>query len=452
MVVSIFGKIGGGKTYYTVWKEIIDELVNGYRVIVTNVALDLPELAHYLASHHPNIDPIDLHDRVRILSIDEMGEFFAHREHGVDLEIPTNEEWRKGKNVNYDECKRPVKFVLDEVHVKFDSRGWQSQGPHVTFYISQHRKLDDECVFVSQFPELVDKRLKSFSQEYLYSENHGLTRMFTYFRAPKYFTVSSYLRERTGHNDVSQWVTRFTLNLAVAKCYDTSAGVGIKGRKKPETKRMKGISVFWIFPIIALAIYLGNEAMDRTAKKLSGESELQKKPNQQKPVGQPAGSSVLPTNAQPNSSQPRLLPAWQPISEAVEPSSPLTVTGYVVQGRRIRVSLSDGRTLDETQGILSEVSSTSVVLRDGTVLWVRPKKREQPHVGDAVEGAGGLPVGQPRSGPSSKGDTVSIFRQPEPLTPSKPPEAGATIGQQPPDGGGAGVFPPQGYVLRGTQL
>jgi len=191
MITNIYGKIGGGKTYYAVKEEIIPELVEGYRVIVTNIALDLGALAAYLASKYPDREPIDLHDRIRILTIDEMGEFFAHREHGCDLEIPSLEEWRAGVNVNYDGCKRPVKYVLDEVHVKFDSRGWQSQGPHVTFYNSQHRKLDDEIVFISQFPELVDKRLKAFGQEHVYTENHAMERLFTVFRAPSYFTVSS---------------------------------------------------------------------------------------------------------------------------------------------------------------------------------------------------------------------------------------------------------------------
>ncbi len=73
-----------------------------------------------------------------------MGEFFRHRHHGCVLDVPSLDEWRKGANVCYDfdptkgpekdakgnyvHLLPPVKYVLDEVHVKFDSRGCSHRG------------------------------------------------------------------------------------------------------------------------------------------------------------------------------------------------------------------------------------------------------------------------------------------------------------------------------------
>jgi len=387
MITNIYGKIGGGKTYYSVKEEIIEELAHGHRVVVTNVALDLGNLAFLLAERFPEGDPIDLHDRVRILTIDEMGEFFAHREHGCDLEIPSQDDWRKGKNVNYDNCKRAVKYVLDEVHVKFDSRGWQSQGPHVTFYNSQHRKLDDEIVFISQFPELVDKRLKGFAQEHVYCENHGMERLFTIFRAPAFFTASSYLKERTGHNDVAQWRNRFTLDLKVAQCYDTSAGVGIKGRKKPEQHKKKGISVAWgIAAVILLSVgivwlsdWLPAKLTGQDKKKVATATTVAAPPP---PAKEESAPTLMPGEFEP---PPATLPA---IRELRTPPEALYVTGVVTAGARFTVQLSDGRTLREGMDMVESWDGSRIVLKGGETLWVLPRARDKVPVPDKPVASG----------------------------------------------------------------
>jgi len=393
MITSIFGKIGGGKTYYTVKEEFLQELIHGTRVIVTNIALDLGAIAAYIQKNHPGIDPIDINDRVRIIDVDQMGQFFAHRHHGCDLDVPSLDDWRKGKNVCYDfdpvmgpekDAKgnylhplRAVKYILDEVHVKFDSRGWQSQGPHVTFYNSQHRKLNDEIVFISQFPELVDKRLKMFSQEYVYAENHGLERLFTVFRAPAYFTVCSYLKERTGHNDVAQWKSRFTLDLAIACLYDTSAGVGIKGRKAPETRKKKGVSIFWGIGAICCAVGVLVWFLDYLPKKLAGATNVKPPASatgQTSAITTPSneGRTTLPMREE--SPPPKALP---PIAGDSPPKVPLYVTGISTDGVESRVQLSDGRMIKGSSGIIEKVNTSFVKFSSGEVLWVLPRARPQ---------------------------------------------------------------------------
>lgn len=430
MINSIFGKIGGGKTLYTVAYEIIPELVEGYRTIVTNVALDLPALAQYLADTYPKLEPIDLHRRVRILTIEEMGEFFAHRENGVDLDIPSEEASKKGANVCYDFDPRfgperdgkgnyihllgPVKYVLDEVHVRFDARGWQRQGPHVTFYNSQHRKLDDEIVFVSQFPELVDKRLKAFSQEYIYAENNALVTFWSIFRAPSYFTVKSYLRERTGVNDVAQWTKRFSINLKIAACYDTSAGVGIKGRKRPESRKKKGINLLWAIPAVALAGWGVNTAYNWGTAKLSS-------------VTGPAAPVKSDATKQGSVTQAGLLQqkpiAAPPIADGgIPPQFPLTVSGTMSRSGRQIIVLSDGRVIGSETGLIKLVNANFVQMQDGTVLWVRSSRFGAMQVGRPVDEPEGRAAGtSAQADSSSKGGAVLDVSQLQPLPHKKPP-------------------------------
>lgn len=402
MIRDVYGKIGGGKTYYSVAFEILEELVYGERIVVTNVALDLPEIAALIAKRYPQVPPVDLHSRVRILSIDEMAEFFRYRHHGCTLDVPTLEEWRKGANVCYDfdPLKGPEKdsrgnyvhllpsvfYVIDEAHVKFDARGWMTQGPHVTFYNSQHRKLNDEVLFITQFPELVDKRLKGFAQEHIYIENLGLQRVFSYFRPPAYFVAKSYLRERTSTlQDVPQWTKRFRFDPEIGKCYDTSAGVGIKGRKKPETRKKKGVSLGWAALGLCLAGWALIAALDWLPRKVVGKVHDvgTSAAKEVSPAAKPAVTvdlappqrpaqtfAPVPVTATP---PPAILP---PLQGTLEPSTPLYVRGMVWNRGRYLFNLSDGRVLDERTGLVAEHTSSFVRLVDGSILWVLQRPRE----------------------------------------------------------------------------
>ncbi len=177
----------------------------------------------------------------------------------------------------------------------------QSQGPHVTFYNSQHRKLNDEIVFISQFPDLVDKRLKGFAQEHVYLENLGIQRVFTVFRPPAYFVAKSYLKERTNSvQDVAQWTTRFRLDLDIARCYDTSAGVGIKGRKQPETRKRKGISIGWAGAGLAVAGFGALQLLDWLPRKVVGSiADISGTVNESGPIAAASGAPVQPPVSEP---------------------------------------------------------------------------------------------------------------------------------------------------------
>src|SRR5690606_31834193 len=119
-----------------------------------------------------------------LLSVEESRRFWLHRIDArglhVDLDDVTRDDEKRGRNVDYEVITGPnrdalaagrprvypgIDYVIDECHVFFDARAWAESGLSLTYYNSQHRKLDDNVTFVTQFLELIDKRVKSFSQE-----------------------------------------------------------------------------------------------------------------------------------------------------------------------------------------------------------------------------------------------------------------------------------------------
>jgi hypothetical protein len=180
----ISGKPGGGKTLYSV-RLILDELVHGSRVIVTNVPLKLGELNKYIQERYPKayeryfefkigdssvaVADVGKHISERIILIDEddLGKFFTYRGNGVRLKSVSNDEWRLGARPDFSVVKDPgVFYVLDEIHIAFNSRAWALTGNEVLYYLSQHRKLGDDVVCITQSVNNVDKQFRSVAQDY----------------------------------------------------------------------------------------------------------------------------------------------------------------------------------------------------------------------------------------------------------------------------------------------
>ena len=281
----ISGKPGGGKTLYSV-KLIIDELVHGHRLIVTNVPLKLDRINEYLQTRHEKAygalklavsvqagelgSPVSAHERQciaeelghisnRILLIgdDDMARFFTFRGNGVRLESVSNEDWRKGVRPDFSNVRDPgIFYVLDEIHIAFNSRAWALTGNEVLYYLSQHRKLGDDVVCITQSVGNVDKQFRSVAQDYTYIRNLSKQRA-GLFKLPYAFLRSTYAQPATD-NAKAMETGMFRLDVTgLASCYDTAQGVGIHGRAGADTThKRKGIHWLWAVVVIPLVIYL----------------------------------------------------------------------------------------------------------------------------------------------------------------------------------------------------
>lgn len=390
MIFTIVGKPGGGKSFYSL-RHIVNVLVNTENSVCTNLSVNIAELHAYLSAKYPD-KGIDTPRRIRLLDVEQSRRFWLHRidSNGmhVDLEGVTREDEKKGRNVDYERITGPnrdclkagqarvypgIDYVIDECHVFFDARAWADTGLSLTYYNSQHRKLDDNVTFVTQFLELVDKRVKSFSQEFIYLRNNGAEKFLTFFRGPSYFTAKHYQRPPTGLQDMPSEVHRFTLDLPLAKCYDTSAGVGISGVGKPEAKRKKGLNVLWLIVPFGAFLFLLAVAPDWLASAVlqtdtgtytaKGLGLVETK----KPAPAAAGAEA------PAKTETMAAPPLR-TSDHVDREEPPHPVGYVVKGSKINVVMSDGKVYTEADKELERVERNSVTI-SGQKLFFRAAKR-----------------------------------------------------------------------------
>lgn len=390
MIFTVVGKPGGGKSFYSL-RHIVNVLAHTENVVVTNLSVKISDLHAYLAAKYPE-KAIDTPKRVRILTVEQSRRFWLHRLNSdglhVDLDDVTRDDEKKGKHVDYERVTGPnrdaigkglprvypgVDYVIDECHVFFDARAWADSGMSLTYYNSQHRKLDDNVTFVTQFLELIDKRVKSFSQEFIYLRNNGAEKFLTLFRGPSYFTAKHYQRPPTGLQDMASEVHRFSLDVPLANCYDTSAGVGISGVGRPEAKRKKGFNILWLIVpfvgfLVALALapdLLASAVLGTKSGKYSAETlgAIESK-------GSPAAPGAsLKGSAFGGDDQPR---AERYGVRHVELPYP---TGYIVLGAMINVQMSDGTVRTERDKELQGIQRNSVTLA-GEKLFIRPAHRQ----------------------------------------------------------------------------
>ena len=261
----ISGKPGGGKTLYSV-KLIVEELVRSNRCIITNVPLLLPRLNEYLQQNYPKLfeerftgeQLRHISSRIILLDEDDLPKFFTYRPDDVRLESVSNQEWKAGKRPDFSQVKDGgVLYVLDEVHIAFNARAWAETGHEVLYYLSQHRKLGDDVICITQAIGNVDKQFRSVAQDFTYLRNLSKQRA-GLFRLPAMFIRSTYAQPATDNSKAMETGT-FKLDVSgLASCYDTARGVGIHGRTGADTNsRKKGFHWLWFvigLPLIVWAL------------------------------------------------------------------------------------------------------------------------------------------------------------------------------------------------------
>lgn len=381
MALRVFvGKPRAGKSSGAL-KEIIAELINGQRFVVTNLSIDMGKLAAFLDKRYP-ANKVDLHFRLRLLTNHQCKQFWLYRNATDVLPGVTKEQEDKGIFPDFGLfAGNGVFFVIDEAHIMFDSRSWQESGKTLTFYNSQHGKLNDETIFITQFVELIDKRVRGFAQEFWYFRNAKMAKVYTFFRAPGSFIVKVYEKPVTGHGDPpANEVHKYPLDKEMCDCYDTSAGVGITGRNKPEHNQKKGLSIWWIsVPVIlaAVAIHQAPDLMFRGAKKITQGASVtavnKEKVNSLTDPGASVGFLV------PRGTEFKV-PQGQQTEQTVKgiDGQELYVRGITMNKGRINVVFSDGTIHTEDDGTLQKIGRKSVVLRtskpEGQRLFLRNER------------------------------------------------------------------------------
>ncbi|MFA6287150.1 MAG: zonular occludens toxin domain-containing protein [Opitutaceae bacterium] len=404
-MIDIFvGKPRNGKSLRAMMR-ILKTLVETQRYVVTNMVLDLDRIQDYLDKRGVKTNA---HQRILILtSKEQMKHFWLYREFGVVLVTPPDYNEKTGGDVDYaplvndqrfwlpaKEGHTPVMrgtlYVIDEIHTLFPARGWQGTPRHADFYNSQHAKLNDECVFITQNTKLVDPNFYRLAQEFHYCRNHRLMKHGRFKGANK-FTVHIHDGPASTGKEPTLNVEEFKLDLEVACCYDTSAGVGMPGGGAADAgARTKGIPLWMVWAVIGFCIggvyWFFNYEMPKLTNKYltSAVKHGTLKPGSGSPVGAPGVPAVVSQSvpgAAPQGAKPATEADYplESIYEDTKPEKPLYATGYVVRGKHVNVQLSDGRILTEHSPELLTVERNAVILRGGQRLYfLSYKPREAP--------------------------------------------------------------------------
>lgn len=346
----ILGKPGSGKSLYAT-SRLIDELVHGERNVVTNLPLKPDRLNEYLQERYPNVN-CRLLDRLRILSDDEMREFWKFR--GPD--------WAGDKD-----GANGVAYFLDEAHIAFNARDWANLGRGALHYLSQHRKLGDIVWPITQAPGNLDKQFRSVAEDFTVLRNE-YTAKFGVFRGRGRFVRKTYLSEPSGNAEPFETASFVLDKDGIASCYDTAKGIGVHGNKADIGRRAKGIPIILVVPgalLLALCCVAIPMLLGRGVKAYI-------EPEKADTVTSGVESKAVSRGSAP--SEATATTVGPPHYTDDTPQVPLYVTGIVIMGHRINVQLSDGRVLTEKDSELSrpaKVERNSVTLATGERLFLR---------------------------------------------------------------------------------
>lgn len=253
----ISGKPRAGKSLLGM-RLLLNELINGRRTIVTNLPLNLGRVNEYLQEKEGASAPAIL-DRIILLDDStETGKFWTVRPERPEIRVLSKLEWEQGKKPDYSGVDDDgVLYIIDEVHNFFNARAWMETGRDVLFYLSQHAKLGDDVICITQAVGNVDKQFRSVTQDYTYVRNLSKEK-YGKFKLPALFIAKVFGAPPT---ETSQPMETYTFKLdvsGIASCYDTARGVGISGKAADKGKSARGISWVWLvvgIPLIAFGFF-----------------------------------------------------------------------------------------------------------------------------------------------------------------------------------------------------
>ena len=409
---AISGKPGGGKSLFGM-KALVNELRTTHRYVVTNLAVKPAELAAYLDKLYGQT--FDLNQRLTILDEEQTAKFWLYRGNGLVLPdqekndfsaadagnvyyVPDNEVGQviEGQSLTMRKSGgEGVCFILDELHLFFNAREWAKTGKAAIFYLSQHRKCNNDVIWITQHIENVDKQFRSLTQDFTYLRNYRQEKFMSAFQSLPWFsfkTFQSPVTATTGLMSPTE-TGRFLLDAkGLAACYDTAKGVGFAGNVAADTKKPRRGLPMWVLiaicaglciaaPALVIVItkYISRSVAFHPGKALGG--LMRTNVPTAKPVSAVQETNQIPMSAAPMSNAPvakgRVMMQDAAIAKSlsfvppVPGTNDLTMLGYaLIPGRGYMVILSDGRVLYSAKRQVMFIDENRCVV-DGA--WVYKK-------------------------------------------------------------------------------
>lgn len=246
MLYIYIGKPRNGKSYGAV-RTAFRELRDGKRCVVTTIEF-LPAMREALKEAGRE----DRFDDIRLLSHDQVAEFFRYRGkiNGEWHVLPASQRFE----FSAEKDGGGVLYVLDELHLYFNARRWAKMADAVMEYLSQHGKCGDDIIAITQAPHQLDKSFRGLAQEWVQFTNQAKTKLFGWWANPPLITFSSYL-------DIPGPTTR-AVDKGVFKIsperegswYRTGAGVGVVSQLADTEEPAKGLPFWTVFLALGLCV------------------------------------------------------------------------------------------------------------------------------------------------------------------------------------------------------
>jgi len=391
MSVSLYlGLPGDGKSMSGV-RKVVSVLTQGSRYVITNLPLELGELQSYLQREHGS--DFDCMRRVVLLSESQVRKYWLIRgDNWRLLDIPEEAwaknqfpslqrvfRWRRTDSVverepleaytesavqalvqsgdveqgDLGKLRLGAVYVIDECQNFWPARSYQTTPKGLPFYLTQHRHVGDDCVFITQKETQVEKVVRNLVAEFWVFKNIGMRRRLG-FRLPGMFGYTCYTEPPSSVGAIYQSVGTFRMDTeGLAACYRTADGVGVGGpTMEADTKQKKqGLSWKWaigaLLVLVVIAALMPGLLAKVLSKVLLGSSSQ---------VGK-ALSPVPATNIVASTNVPVAHPYYGP-------SQVIVVSNIIVQ-RPIGFARSNDLRIT---GAMKSDSGWTIALEDGRIL------------------------------------------------------------------------------------
>jgi len=370
---ALLGLPGSGKSYRAM-VMLENALRHTDRHIYTNVfGLDVGQIAQDM--HDRFGDSFKAAERIHIIESEQVRKFWTCRD------IPIED----GDQPNFVGTQIQVLYLLDEIHIYFSAREWAKTGKGAIYYLSQHRKLGDEIVWMSQFPSFVEKQFRLLTATFTYMRNHTKEKILTYFKSYPWLSYSVYLELYTGTQTAME-VGRFRIDPnRYGKWYRTEGGVGIEGKTGADKNEKTKALPLWVLPAsvvvaVGLVIYGLSKSSVWVTKAFVGTPPIVK---DGVPVTHAQPKKVLPEKVEKPAEKPTQSapPIGKPRKEQVDnggPSDKVFMTGYTTGEGGVRVYLSDGREyLSGDRALLFVARDYCIVQHEGRSVSYRVRNMQE---------------------------------------------------------------------------
>lgn len=366
----ICGKPGGGKSLLAA-KKIIEELGTTNRMIVTNLPLNFINLHSYLREKGKEAD---LEKRIQVLDETECKKFWEHRGPGR----PQMKITDRGIKM---EVKEGVLYVIDEFHLFYNSREWQTVGKEAIYYASQHRHLGDDVIAVTQFVGNVDKQFRVLAESFTLMRNLSKERWMG-IAMPRLFFWRSYLDCPSPSATVIESGT-FRLDVSgIASCYYTAKGVGLEAVGAADTQvKRKGIPFAFVIVLFVGIIVAGcfvpgllgkgvNMALG-VPEAVSKKHKYETPTNGVQMISGPATSTAI-------AYQPPEAATGHQVEPKPEQKPQVYITGIIQDRNGLQAWVSDGRIVDFRT--IRRYGRSGVLLSTGELIPMAPPSTNGPAV------------------------------------------------------------------------